>query len=62
MFEFLGAGAFSIAGTLASVGAVVLLHRLFPDAVEGAVLLDALLVAAGFIIGTWVDIRRRSKQ
>ena len=61
MFEFLGSGAFSIAGTLASVGVVAFLHRLFPDAVEGAAYLDALLVAVGFIVGLWVDTRRRKQ-
>jgi hypothetical protein len=57
MFDFLGAGVFSLLGTVVAVGLVVLLHKMFPQAmVVGYV--DALVIALGFVVGAWFDTRR----
>jgi hypothetical protein len=61
MFEFLGAGPFSIAGTILGLLVAFLVHKFVP-ALADAPYLWAVLVGAGFVGGLAIDFhsgRRR---
>jgi uncharacterized membrane protein YccC len=57
MFDFLGAGIGAIVGTLSGIATAVLLRWLFPH-VGDASYLHATLIALGFAVGVWFDVRR----